>query len=74
MVVQKQERNVQKSVMHVRSCCLGLLNQLFFFYVLLAVHVVGSLSPYYIKQTANVRFVARGEMSTTANFVKASSW
>ena len=30
VVVQKQERNVQNSVMHVRSCCLGLLNQLFF--------------------------------------------
>ena len=41
VVVQKQERNVQKSVMHVRSCFSGLLNQLFF-YVLVAVHVVGS--------------------------------
>ena len=63
----------KKSVMHVRSCFSGLLNQLFF-YVLLAVHFVGSESPYYIKQTANARFVARGEMSTTANLVNASAW
>ena len=41
VVVQKQENNVQKSVMHVRSCCFSLLNQ-FFVYVFVAVRVVGS--------------------------------
>ena len=30
MVVQWRERNVQKSVMHVQSCCFGNLNELLF--------------------------------------------
>ena len=41
VVVQKQERNRQKSVMHVRSCCFG-YNTHCFFDVLVAVRVVGS--------------------------------
>ena len=31
VVVQWRQRNVQKSVMHVQSCCVANLNQLFFF-------------------------------------------
>ena len=31
LVVQRQQRNVQKSVMHVQSCCLANLNLLLFF-------------------------------------------
>ena len=42
VVVQKRERNVQKSVMHVQSCCFAYKTYFFFFYVLVAVHVVGS--------------------------------
>ena len=41
VVVQKRERNRQKSVMHVRSCCFG-YNTHCFFDVLVAVRVVGS--------------------------------
>ena len=40
-VVQKQERNVHKNVMHVQSCCL-LIKPFVFFHVLVAVRVVGS--------------------------------
>ena len=36
VVVQKRQRNVQKSVMHLQSCCFALLN-LFFFYVLVTI-------------------------------------
>ena len=41
VVVQRRLRNVQKSVMHVQSCCFAYLNFLgFFFAVLVAVAVV----------------------------------
>ena len=41
VVVQKRERNIQKSVMHVESCCFAY--QTYCFYdVLVTVHVVGS--------------------------------
>ena len=40
VVVQKRERNVQKSVMHVRSCCFAYRTYCFFD-VLVAVRVVG---------------------------------
>ena len=41
VVVQKRERNIQKSVMHVQSCCFAY--QTYCFYgVLVAVRVVGS--------------------------------
>ena len=30
VLVQARQRNVQKSVMHVQSCCFGYLNQLLF--------------------------------------------
>ena len=42
VVVQRRLRNVQKSVMHVQSCCFAYLNQLFFvfFAVPVAVAVV----------------------------------
>ena len=43
VAVQKRERNVQKSVMHVQSCCFAYKTYCcFFFYVLVAVRVVGS--------------------------------
>ena len=38
VVVKKGERNVQKSVMHVRSCCFAYQTFFSFFYVLAAVH------------------------------------
>ena len=38
VVVKKGERNVQKSVMHVRSCCFAYQTFFLFFYVLVAVH------------------------------------
>ena len=41
-VVQKRERNVQKSVMHVRSCCFA-YSTYCFFDVLVVVRVIGSL-------------------------------
>ena len=41
VVVQKRERNVQKSVMHVRSCCFANKTNCFFD-VLVVVRVVGS--------------------------------
>ena len=41
VVVQKRERNVQKSVMHVQSCCFAYKTYCFFD-VLFAVRVVGS--------------------------------
>ena len=41
VVVQKRERNIQKSVMHVQSCCFAY--QTYCFYdVLVTVRVVGS--------------------------------
>ena len=43
-----QRRNVQKRVMHVQSCCkFCSLNLFFFFWVFVAVRVVGWLSPYW---------------------------
>ena len=42
VVVQKRERNVQKSVMHVQSCFLLIKPIVFFFDVLVVVRVVGS--------------------------------
>ena len=38
--LQRRLRNVQKSVMHVQSCCFADINRLFFFAVLVAVAVV----------------------------------
>ena len=35
VVVQKRQRNVQRSVMHLQSCCFALLN--LFFYVLVTI-------------------------------------
>ena len=40
VVVQWRQRNVQKSVMHVQSCCVANLNQLFFFAFLADVAVL----------------------------------
>ena len=40
VVVQRRLKNVQKSVMHVQSCCFANLNLLLFFPVLVAVSVV----------------------------------
>ena len=40
VVVQQRQRNVEKSVMHVPSCCFANLNLLCFFVVLVAVPVV----------------------------------
>ena len=42
VVVQRRQRNVQKSVMHVQSCCFANPN-LFHFAVLVAVTVVEAL-------------------------------
>ena len=39
-VVQRRQRNVQKSVMHVQSCCFANINPFAFFVVLIAVAVV----------------------------------
>ena len=39
VVVQRRLRNVQKSVMHVQSCCFAHLNQLFFVFVAVPVAV-----------------------------------
>ena len=40
VVVQRRLRNVQKSVMHVQSCCSANLNLLLFFAIVVAVAVV----------------------------------
>ena len=37
VIVQKRQGNVQKSVMHVQSCCFAYLTYCGFFYVLVAV-------------------------------------
>ena len=42
VVMQKQERNVRKSMMHLQSCFFCLLNQLYFFDILVAICVIGS--------------------------------
>ena len=47
VVMQRRLRNVQKTVMHVQSCCFA--NQTYcFFAVHLAVAVVFALAPYYL--------------------------
>ena len=40
VAVQRQLRNVQKSVMHVQSCCSANLNLLLFFAIVVAVAIV----------------------------------
>ena len=54
-VEQKQERNVQKSVMHVQSCCFAYLT-FCFFDVLVAVRVVGSQSPLYVRHASSHKY------------------
>ena len=44
--LQRRLRNVQKSVMHVQSCCFAHINRLFFFAVLVAVAVVVAKAPH----------------------------
>ena len=46
VVVQKLERNIQKSVMHVRSCCIPYLTYCFFDVLVAARRWI--LNPYYI--------------------------
>ena len=45
VIVQQRQRNVQKSVPHVQSCCFATLN-LLFFAVFVAVAVVIAQAPY----------------------------
>ena len=49
VVVQRRQRNVQKSVMHVQGCCIDNLNRLFFFFVVLVtVAVVVAKAPCHV--------------------------
>ena len=47
VVVQRRQRNGQKSVMHVQSCCFAYLNYCFFFAVLVVATVVVAQAPSY---------------------------
>ena len=46
VVVQRRQRNVQESLIHVQGCCIDNLNRLFFFFVVLVtVAVVVAKAP-----------------------------
>ena len=47
VVVQRRQRNVQKNVMHVQSCCFACLNPLLFL-------LFSLLSPSWLRKLANI--------------------
>ena len=61
VVMQRRLRNVQKTVMHVQSCCFA--NQTYcFFAVHVAVAVVFALAPYYLFERVDP-FSSYGDMT-----------
>ena len=52
VVVKRRQKNVQKSVMDVQSCCFANLHLFFFFTILVAVAVVFAEAPHEQLSTA----------------------